>query len=70
MEIGVLLELVPDTQEGGFIERLPDELHADGESGGGVTAVKTTLAVTTAVAKEAFSLAKKSASQFRSAGQS
>lgn len=37
-------------------------------SGGGVTDVKTTLAVTTAEAKEAFSLANKSASQFRSAG--
>lgn len=38
-------------------------------SGGGVTDVKTTLAITTAEAKEAFSIANKSASQFRSAGQ-
>ena len=39
-------------------------------AGGGVTHVKTTLAVTTADAKEAFASANKSASQFRSAGQS
>jgi uncharacterized protein with GYD domain len=39
-------------------------------SGGGVTDVKTTLAMPTAMAKEAFAAAGKSASQFRSAGQS
>lgn len=39
-------------------------------SGGGVTNVRTTLAVTTADAKKAFASAKKSAGQFRSAGQS
>ena len=38
-------------------------------SGAGVTDVKTTLAVSTASAKEAFAAAGKSASQFRSAGQ-
>jgi uncharacterized protein with GYD domain len=39
-------------------------------AGGGVTDIKTTLAVTTADAKKAFASAKKSASEFRSAGQS
>ena len=39
-------------------------------AGGGVTDIKTTLAVTTAEAKEAFTRANASASQFRSAGQS
>jgi uncharacterized protein with GYD domain len=39
-------------------------------SGGGVTDLKTTLAVTTAEAKQAFGAAGKSVSQFRSAGQS
>lgn len=39
-------------------------------SGGGVTDVKTTLAVTTAEAKGAFAAAGAAASQFRSAGQS
>lgn len=39
-------------------------------SGGGVTDVKTTLAITTAEAKEAFAAANKSASKFRSAGRS
>ncbi len=38
-------------------------------SAGGVTDVNTTLAVTTADAKQAFVSANKSASQFRSAGQ-
>lgn len=38
-------------------------------SGGGVTDVKTALAITTAEAKDAFSMANRSASQFRSAGQ-
>ena len=37
---------------------------------GGVTDLKTTLAVTGAQAKEAFAAASKTASQFRSAGQS
>ena len=39
-------------------------------AGGGVTDLKTTLAVTTAQAKEAFAAAGKAAGQFRSAGQS
>jgi len=39
-------------------------------AGGGVTDVKTTLAVTTAEAKEAFAAANRTAAQFRSAGQS
>jgi uncharacterized protein with GYD domain len=39
-------------------------------SGGGVTDLKTTLAITTAEAKQAFDAASKSASKFRSAGQS
>ena len=39
-------------------------------SGGGVTDLRTTLAVTTAEAKAAFGAASKSAAQFRSAGQS
>ena len=41
---------------------------ATAAAGGGVTDVKTVLAVTTAEAKEAFAAANKSASQFRSAG--
>ena len=39
-------------------------------AGGGVTDVKTTLAITTAEAKDAFAAASKAASKFRSAGQS
>ena len=39
-------------------------------SGGGVTDMKTVLAISTAEAKEAFEAARVSASQFRSAGQS
>jgi uncharacterized protein with GYD domain len=39
-------------------------------AGGSVSDLKTTLAVTTAEAKEAFASASKSASKFRSAGQS
>ena len=39
-------------------------------AGGGVSDLKTTLAVTSAQAKEAFAAAGKSASKFRSAGQS
>ena len=38
-------------------------------SGGGVTDIKTTLAVTTAEAKAAFAVANASAAKFRSAGQ-
>jgi uncharacterized protein with GYD domain len=39
-------------------------------AGGGVTDLKTTLAVTSAQAKDAFTAASRSAAQFRSAGQS
>ena len=39
-------------------------------AGGGVSDLKTTLAVTSAQAKEAFSAASKAASRFRSIGQS
>ena len=39
-------------------------------AGGGATDLKTTLAVTSADAKQAFATAGKSAGQFRSAGQS
>lgn len=39
-------------------------------AGGGVTDLKTTLAITTAEAKEAFAMATPSAAKFRSAGAS
>jgi uncharacterized protein with GYD domain len=43
---------------------------ATAASGGGVTDVKTTLAIPTAAAKDAFAAAGKAAGQFRSAGSS
>lgn len=58
-----------------IIAEVPDEramlsVLAAAGAGGGVTDVKTTLAVTTAEAKEAFAAAARTAPQFRSAGQS
>jgi uncharacterized protein with GYD domain len=58
-----------------IVSEAPDEramlaVLAAAGAGGGVTDLKTTLAVTTAEAKEAFTAASQSAAQFRSAGQS
>ena len=58
-----------------IISEAPDEramlsVLATAGAGGGVTDLKTTLAVTTAEAKEAFTAASRAAAQFRSAGQS
>ena len=58
-----------------IISEAPDEramlsVLAVAGAGGGVTDLKTTLAVTTAGAKDAFAAASRTGSQFRSAGQS
>ena len=58
-----------------IISEMPNEtamlsVLATAASGGGVTDVKTTLAIPTAAAKEAFAAAGSAARQFRSAGGS
>ncbi len=58
-----------------IISEAPDEramlsVLATAGAGGGVTDLKTTLAVTTAEAKEAFTAAGRAAAKIRSAGQS
>ena len=58
-----------------IISEMPSEsamlsVLATAAAGGGVTDVKTSLAIPTSAAREAFEAANRAASQFRSAGQS